>query len=85
MAARAALLGDVGESAPANREKPFSTHDVHVVLGAVCGEEGRPGRGRTIVRDAPTSSYPACGRFACSPSGLQSDLVIDPRISSPPL
>ena len=21
--------------------------------------------------EAPTSSYPACGRFACSPSGLQ--------------
>ena len=40
MAARAALLGDVGESAPANWEKPFGTHDVHVVLGAVCGEEG---------------------------------------------
>ena len=40
MAARAALLGDVGESAPANWEKPFGTPDVHVVLGAVCGEEG---------------------------------------------
>ena len=39
MAARAALLGDVGESAPANWEKPFGTHEVHVVLGAVCGEE----------------------------------------------
>ena len=40
MAARAALLGDVGESGPANWEKPFGTHDVHIVLGAVCAEEG---------------------------------------------
>ena len=40
MAARAALLGDVGESAPANWEKPFGTPDVHVLLSAVCGGEG---------------------------------------------
>ena len=40
MAARAALLGDVGESAPANWEKPFGTPDVHVLLSAVCGREG---------------------------------------------
>ena len=39
MAARAALLGDVGESAPANWEKPFGTHEVHVVVAVVCGEE----------------------------------------------
>ena len=39
MAARAALLGDVGESAPANWEKPLGTPDVHVVLAVVCGEE----------------------------------------------
>jgi Dyp-type peroxidase family len=40
MAARAALLGDVGESAPANWEKPFGTPDVHVLLSTVCGGEG---------------------------------------------
>jgi len=39
MAARAQLLGDVGESAPANWEKPFGTPEVHVVLAVVCGEE----------------------------------------------
>ena len=39
MAARAALLGDVGESAPANWEKPFGTNEVHVVVAVVCGEE----------------------------------------------
>ena len=35
MAARAAELGDVGESAPENWEKPFGTSDVHVGLSAL--------------------------------------------------
>jgi Dyp-type peroxidase family len=35
MAARAALLGDVGESAPENWEKPFGTQDVHVTISAL--------------------------------------------------
>ncbi len=35
MAARAAELGDVGESAPENWEKPFGTPDVHVGLSAL--------------------------------------------------
>ncbi len=35
MAARAKELGDSGESAPENWEKPFGTPDVHVVLVAV--------------------------------------------------
>ena len=35
MAARAAELGDVGESAPENWEKPFGTTDVHVGLSAL--------------------------------------------------
>ena len=42
MAARAALLGDVGESAPANWEKPFGTPDVHVVLSHRLRRGGRP-------------------------------------------
>ena len=33
MAARAAELGDVGDSGPANWEKPLGTPDVHVALG----------------------------------------------------
>jgi len=39
MAARAEVIGDVGESAPANWEKPFGTQDVHGVLAFVSGEE----------------------------------------------
>ena len=35
MAARAAELGDVGESAPENWEKPFGTPDVHVAISAL--------------------------------------------------
>jgi Dyp-type peroxidase family len=35
MAARATELGDVGESAPENWEKPFGTADVHVGLSAL--------------------------------------------------
>ena len=35
MAARAAQLGDIGESAPENWEEPFGTPDVHVGLSAL--------------------------------------------------
>ncbi|WP_327104395.1 Dyp-type peroxidase [Nonomuraea glycinis] len=35
MAARATVLGDVGESSPANWESPLGTPDVHVVLVAL--------------------------------------------------
>jgi len=35
MAARAALLGDVGESAPENWEKPLGTPDVHVAISVL--------------------------------------------------
>ncbi len=35
MAARAAELGDVGESSPAHWEKPLGTQDVHVALAAL--------------------------------------------------
>src|ERR1044071_8352682 len=41
MAARAAELGDAGESAPENWERPLGTGDVHVVLVAVSPDEGR--------------------------------------------
>ena len=35
MAARAAELGDVGDSSPANWEKPLGTAEVHVALAAL--------------------------------------------------
>jgi deferrochelatase/peroxidase EfeB len=41
MAARAHDLGDTGESAPENWERPLGTGDVHVVLVAVSPDEGR--------------------------------------------
>ena len=41
MAARAAELGDVGENAPANWEKPLGSPDVHVVLGALAPDAAR--------------------------------------------
>jgi Dyp-type peroxidase family len=39
MAARAAELGDTGESAPENWEKPLGTKDVHVIIVAVSPDE----------------------------------------------
>ncbi len=37
LAARAAIVGDTGESAPAQWEKPFGTGNVHVVLAIMAG------------------------------------------------
>lgn len=41
MAARAAKLGDVGESSPENWEKPFGTPDVHVGISALSPDPAR--------------------------------------------
>jgi Dyp-type peroxidase family len=41
MAARADVLGDVGESDPAHWEPPFGTPDVHIVVSALSPDEGR--------------------------------------------
>jgi Dyp-type peroxidase family len=41
MAARAAELGDIGESAPENWEKPLGTPDVHVALSALSPDAAR--------------------------------------------
>lgn len=38
MAARAELIGDVGESAPAHWEAPFGTGDVHIALSALSSD-----------------------------------------------
>ena len=57
MAARAEVIGDVGESAPANWEKPFGTHDVHVALAFTSSEEAalehRLDLARTNLHDLP--------------------------------
>ena len=44
MAARAAELGDVGESSPTNWEAPLGTADVHVAIAAL-SPDARPSRG----------------------------------------
>ncbi len=41
MAARAALLGDVGESGPEHWEPPFGTGDVHVAIAALSPDVAR--------------------------------------------
>ena len=41
MAARAAELGDVGESSPAHWEKPLGTPDVHIALAALSPDAAR--------------------------------------------
>jgi len=41
MAARAARLGDTGESAPEHWEKPFGTPDVHVAVSALSPDAAR--------------------------------------------
>src|SRR3954453_11001571 len=41
MAARAALLGDVGESSPEHWERPLGTSEVHVALAALSPDEAR--------------------------------------------
>jgi deferrochelatase/peroxidase EfeB len=41
MAARAARLGDTGESAPEHWEKPFGTPDLHVVVSALSPDAAR--------------------------------------------
>ena len=41
MAARAAELGDVGESGPANWEYPLGTQDVHIALAALSPDAAR--------------------------------------------
>ena len=41
MAARAAILGDVGDNSPANWEKPLGTRDVHVALAVLSPDASR--------------------------------------------
>lgn len=51
MAARAKLLGDVGESAPEQWEPPLGTPDVHVVLTVLAPDQGRLDHALARVND----------------------------------
>ncbi len=57
MAARAAILGDTGESAPEHWEKPFGTSEVHVVVSALspdaAGLEAVLSRARKALENQP--------------------------------
>ncbi|MFD4530566.1 Dyp-type peroxidase [Kitasatospora sp. NPDC058397] len=57
MAARAELIGDVGESAPAHWEAPFGTGEVHIALSALSSDaaqlERELGRARVAYEDTP--------------------------------
>ncbi len=55
MAARAALLGDVGESSPALWEKPLGTAEVHVLLTAISPDTSR----RDDLLERARKAYPA--------------------------
>jgi Dyp-type peroxidase family len=57
MAARATLLGDVGESSPARWEKPLGTPDVHVLLTAI--SPGTSRRDDLLERGREASRYMA--------------------------
>jgi Dyp-type peroxidase family len=57
MAARAALLGDTGDNAPENWEKPWGSRDVHIALAAIAPDASRLsvllGEIETSRRDLP--------------------------------
>ncbi|GGS59147.1 Dyp-type peroxidase [Streptomyces cinerochromogenes] len=57
MAARAELIGDVGENAPAHWEAPFGSGDVHIALSALASDAGRLnrelGRAQAAYRGTP--------------------------------
>ncbi|WP_433556664.1 Dyp-type peroxidase [Pseudonocardia xinjiangensis] len=52
MAARAELIGDVGESDPARWEPPFGTSDVHLVVSALSPDAARLEKALERVRTA---------------------------------
>ena len=58
MAARAAELGDVGESDPEHWEEPLGTPDVHVALAALSPDAARLSA-FSSARGARTRSSPA--------------------------
>src|SRR5258706_6819604 len=52
MAARAAELGDVGESAPENWERPLGTSEVHLVIAALVPDQTRLAKVLAPAREA---------------------------------
>jgi hypothetical protein len=86
MAARAALLGDVGESSPALWEKPLGTPDVHVLLTAISPDTSRrddlgaPARRPRIWRGSRRSiaRTPTCCPPGGKPSGSRMASAIRP-------
>ncbi|MET9445988.1 Dyp-type peroxidase [Streptomyces cinerochromogenes] len=57
MAARAELIGDVGENAPAHWEAPFGSGDVHIALSALSSDAAQLAqeleRARVALEDTP--------------------------------
>ncbi|MFD4597300.1 Dyp-type peroxidase [Streptomyces sp. NPDC058464] len=57
MAARAELIGDVGDSAPVHWEAPFGTGDIHIALSALSSDAARLDkeleRARAAYEDTP--------------------------------
>ena len=54
MAARAAVLGDVGESSPEHWESPFGSSDVHVAIAALSPDADRLEAAAELARRAHT-------------------------------
>ena len=59
MAARAAELGDVGDSSPEHWEKPLGTPDVHVALAVLSPDATRLEAVRRAGAPRPARSCPA--------------------------
>ncbi|WP_326608745.1 hypothetical protein [Streptomyces sp. NBC_01800] len=82
MAARAELIGDVGESAPAHWEAPFGTGDVHIALSALSSDAacspgqyhaGPQGGLPAILHRAPQAQPAAAHRAAQRRRGTRLD------------
>ena len=58
MAARAEILGDVGESGPDHWEKPLGTSDVHVAIAVLSSDADQLRDGRREGPRRPTPSSP---------------------------
>ena len=67
MAARAEMLGDVGESGPDHWEKPLGTTDVHVAIAVLSSDEARL---RAVAETGPRSPRRAARDRADLASGL---------------
>ena len=67
MAARAAELGDVGESSPEHWEKPLGSPDVHVALAAISPDAARL---QAVAREGPPRPPGARRRRADLAAGL---------------